>query len=368
MVLCLCPKDFNFIPIEFNPTPGFRFDFTTYDEKTFICLSSNVKFKYIVISRENTDIDVSNLILSRASCVAMSSGFDLYALTSEEGLYLQLMQRVSEKGAFKPDRTGVGTNSTFGERLEFSLRNGVIPVMTTKKVYFRGVVEELLWFLRGSTDTKELERLGVNFWNQNGSKKNLEKLGFVNRSEGDLGPVYGFQWRHWGKTYVDTHTRNGKGEDQIRNLIDGLKNNPYSRRHILSAWNVSDLSKMALPPCHVCCQFYVSTERELSCMLFQRSADLFLGVPFNIVSYALLTHILAKMTQLKPGKLIMNFGDTHVYVNHKDAVREQCFRSVENNFPTVVLPDDISLETISSENIHLINYIAQPKISAEMAV
>ena len=368
MVNCLCPKGFVYIPIEFNPTPEYNFDFTTYDDDTFIASSTSVKFKYIVISRATFHVDVSNVVLNRATCVAMSSEFDLYALMSEEELYLQLMQRVCEQGAFKPDRTGVGTHSTFGERLEFSLRNGVIPVMTTKKVFFRGVVEELLWFLRGSTDTKELERLGVHFWNQNGSKQNLDKLGFSYRSEGDLGPVYGFQWRHWGKTYVDPQNRTGRGVDQIRALIDGLITDPHSRRHILSAWNVSDISRMALPPCHVCCQFYVSPEKELSCMLFQRSADLFLGVPFNIASYALLTHIVAKLTNLKPGKLVMNFGDTHVYVNHRDAVREQCSRSVEQNFPSVVLPDDISLETLSSENIHLENYNAQPRISAEMAV
>ena len=222
--------------------------------------------------------------------------------------------------------------------------------------------------MRGNTDSNDLHRTGVTIWNQNGSARNLENLGFATRAEGDLGPVYGFQWRHWGKTYIDPNTRKGDGVDQLSNLIHGLIHEPHSRRHVLSAWNVSDLKQMVLPPCHMCCQFYVSTDSELSCMMFQRSADLFLGVPFNIASYALLTHLLAKMTRLKPGKLIINFGDAHVYSNHLDAVKEQCARVVTHNFPRVELSDAITLETLSSDDIKLSGYHPQPKIKAKMAL
>lgn len=365
---CLIPKHF---PIhvcdEFSP----KFDeLTVYDEDSLIAQVVDIKNAYIVVDTSQHSSKLYNIILTRCTCVQQTTDdrFQLYRLQSEEGAYLQLLKNVYTYGEHKPDRTGTGTVSTFGERLEFSLRNNTLPLLTTKSVYFKGVVEELLWFLRGSTDSQQLNSTGVKIWNQNGSLKNLNMLGFTNRVEGDLGPVYGFQWRHWGKTYIDPNTRTGAGVDQIADLIHGLQHEPHSRRHILSAWNVSDLKQMVLPPCHMCCQFYVSMNGELSCMMFQRSADLFLGVPFNIASYALLTHLLAKMTNLQPGKLVINFGDTHIYNNHLDAVKEQCSRTITNNFPKIHIADEITLESLSFSDIELIDYHHQPKISAVMAV
>lgn len=208
--------------------------------------------------------------------------------------YLELIGKIIERGQEKTDRTGVGTYSLFGEMMRFDLQRS-FPLLTTKKVFWKGVVEELLWFLRGSTDGRLLSDKGVRIWDGNGSREFLDKLGFQERREGDLGPVYGFQWRHFGAAYQNCDTDyTGKGIDQIKELIDQLQQNPDSRRHIVSAWNVSDLKKMALPPCHVLFQFYVSQGR-LSCMLYQRSCDVGLGIPFNIASYALLTTLIAKV-------------------------------------------------------------------------
>lgn len=213
---------------------------------------------------------------------------------NQEQQYLDLIRDVIERGEDKEDRTGVGTRSTFGNMMRFDLSQ-TFPLLTTKKVFWKGVVEELLWFLRGSTDGKALSDLGVKIWDGNGSREFLDNLGFKNRRVGDLGPVYGFQWRHFGAEYVDCDTDyTGKGVDQISQLVERIKRDPDSRRHIVSAWNVADLSKMALPPCHVLFQFYVANGK-LSCMLYQRSCDIGLGIPFNIASYALMTMMIARV-------------------------------------------------------------------------
>ncbi|XP_017761629.1 PREDICTED: putative bifunctional dihydrofolate reductase-thymidylate synthase [Eufriesea mexicana] len=203
----------------------------------------------------------------------------------EEYQYLNLINKVIKKGVKKSDRTGVGTLSIFGTQMRFNLRNNIIPLLTTKRVFWRGVVEELLWFIRGSTNAKEL------------SEK--DSSGFTDREEGDLGPVYGFQWRHFGAKYIDMHADyNGQGIDQLKDVIKKLQYSPNDRRIIMTAWNPADISQMALPPCHCLVQFYVN-DKELSCQLYQRSADMGLGVPFNIASYCLLTHMLAHITNLK---------------------------------------------------------------------
>ena len=215
----------------------------------------------------------------------------------EEQQYLDLVRKIIETGALKTDRTGVGTYSLFGTTMRYDLEHS-FPLLTTKKVFWKGVVEELLWFLRGSTDGKLLSEKGVKIWDGNGSREFLDNLGFKDRREGDLGPVYGFQWRHFGAQYVDCDTNyKGQGVDQIQQVIEMIKKNPDSRRLIVNAWNVKDLPLMALPPCHVMFQFYVENGR-LSCLLYQRSCDIGLGVPFNIASYALLTCLIAKVGQV----------------------------------------------------------------------
>ena len=222
--------------------------------------------------------------------------------------YHDLLKEVLYHGTESEDRTGTGTVSLFSPKeMHFDLRHG-FPLVTTKKVFWKGVVEELLWFLRGETNIKSLVDKGVHIWDEWADK------------DGNLGPVYGAQWRDWGGFDKKTF-----GIDQIANLIQGIKDDPFSRRHIISAWNVADLDRMALAPCHCFFQVYVRDGR-LSLKLYQRSADLFLGVPFNIASYALLTHLLAHQTGLKPGKFIHSFGDAHIYLNHMDQVQQQLRR------------------------------------------
>ena len=219
---------------------------------------------------------------------------DVFNTRHEEYQYIDLVKDIIKRGNRKDDRTGVGTLSTFGNIMRFDLSQ-TFPLITTKRVFWKGVVEELLWFLRGSTDGRLLSEKGVKIWDGNGSREFLDNMGFYDRREGDLGPVYGFQWRNFGAKYKDCDTDySGKGVDQIQQVIDQIKSNPDSRRHIVNAWNVSDIPSMALPPCHVLFQFYVN-DGKLSCLLYQRSCDIGLGVPFNIASYALLTCLVSKV-------------------------------------------------------------------------
>lgn len=226
-------------------------------------------------------------------------------------------------GKKRSDRTGVGTVSIFGAQMRFDLRNDIFPLLTTKRVFWRAVLEELLWFIKGSTNAKELQDKNVHIWDGNSTREFLDKNGFHDREEGDLGPVYGFQWRHFGAEYKTCHDDyTGKGIDQLNEIIERIRNNPNDRRIIMSAWNVTDIPKMALPPCHCFVQFYVA-DGELSCQLYQRSADMGLGVPFNIASYALLTYMIAHVTGLKPGDFIHTLGDAHVYLTHIEPLKEQ---------------------------------------------
>ena len=282
--------------------------------------------------------------------------------------YLNLIRRVIETGASRGDRTGVGTRSVFHAHMCFPLHD-TFPLFTTKRVYWKGVVEELLWMIRGETDAKALAARGVHIWDANGSREFLDKCGFAGREEGDLGPVYGFQWRHFGAPYGSCHDDyTGQGVDQLAGVIRAIRTNPTSRRIVMSAWNASAIASMALPPCHVMCQFYVQ-DGALSCQMYQRSADLGLGVPFNVASYSLLTCMLAHHCGLAPGVFHHVIGDAHVYNNHIDALRKQLERTPKP-FPRVRVsaPPDRALSEYSSGDIVLVGYKSHPRIKMEMAV
>ncbi len=261
--------------------------------------------------------------------------------------YLELLDTVLHQGISKSDRTGTGTRSIFGWQMRFNLNDG-FPLLTTKKVHTRSIFYELLWFLRGETNISYLNAHGVSIWDEWADKN------------GELGPVYGSQWRSW-------KTTGGHSIDQISNLIDGITNNPDSRRHIVSAWNVGEINNMALPPCHSLFQFYVA-DNKLSCQLYQRSADIFLGVPYNIASYALLTMMVAQVTKLELGDFVHTFGDAHLYDNHIEQAKEQLSRDVRS-LPSVTLnPSITSVFDFTYEDIEVIDYNPHPHISAPIAV
>ncbi|MFO7481022.1 thymidylate synthase [Oceanibaculum nanhaiense] len=261
--------------------------------------------------------------------------------------YLDLLRHVRQTGTYKADRTGTGTYSVFGYQMRFDLAEG-FPLVTTKKLHVKSIIHELLWFLQGDTNIAYLKRNGVSIWDDWADEK------------GELGPVYGHQWRSWP-------TPDGGSIDQIGQLIDQIRTNPDSRRLIVSAWNVADVGRMALPPCHCLFQFYVA-DGKLSCQLYQRSADIFLGVPFNIASYALLTLMVAQVTGLKPGEFIHSFGDAHLYANHVEQADLQLTRT-PYPLPTMRLNPDVgSLFDFVYEDFTLENYQAHPHIKAPVAV
>ena len=281
--------------------------------------------------------------------------------------YLDLLHTVRNQGEMRgEERTGVGTRSRFMSWLNFDLREG-FPLLTTKKVAFKSVLSELLWFIEGSQNERRLAEIHYGkprtelrdkktIWTANADNQG-KALGHYNTEDNkDLGPVYGLQWRNWD------------GIDQLANVIEGIKNSPQSRRHILSAWNVSDLDKMALPPCHTFSQFYVNNQGELNCNLYQRSADLFLGVPFNIASYALLTHMIAHVCGLKVGEYYHTIGDGHIYNNHIDAVDEQLARK-SKKFPQLkIIGDHKTIDDFTMDSFEIVGYDPHPFIKAPMAV
>lgn len=284
----------------------------------------------------------------------------------EEYQYLHLLQKVIDTGVYKQDRTGVGTLSIFGASMKFNLRNNSFPLITTKKTYWKGIVEELLWFIKGSTNAKELTDKGVRIWEANGSREYLDSIGLHDRETNDLGPIYGFQWRHFGEKYTTMHEKYTGGIDQLAKLIKDIKENPNSRRHIMSAWNPVDLDKMALPPCHVLTQFYVNNG-ELSCQMYQRSADMGLGVPFNIASYSLLTCIIAKCCGLVPGDFIHIIGDCHIYSNHINAIKEQLVRK-PYPFPKLMISKKDNIDNYEFNDFELIDYKSGDILKMDMSI
>jgi thymidylate synthase len=261
--------------------------------------------------------------------------------------YLALMRHVRDNGILKADRTGTGTTSVFGYQMRFDLSKG-FPVVTTKKLHLRSIIYELLWFLKGDTNIRYLQKNGVSIWNE-----------WAN-SQGELGPVYGSQWRSWP-------TANGQHIDQISQIIEQIKHNPDSRRIIVSAWNVAEIDNMALPPCHAFFQFYVA-DGKLSCQLYQRSADIFLGVPFNIASYALLLQMIAQVTGLEPGTFVHTLGDAHIYLNHIEQSKLQISRT-PYKLPTMKInPDVKNIFDFKFEDFELVGYEAHPHIKGAISV
>ena len=304
--------------------------------------------------------------------------------------YHDALEYVLKNGTTTVDRTGVGTIRTFGQQLTFDLSEG-FPAVTTKKLAWKSVVSELLWFIEGSDDDKRLKE--ILHGDRNSTKNtiwtaNANALYWKSKSkfDGDLGRIYGVQWRHWrkyiprdlgvykdefGNAYRRTSTTQVTEIDQLKQLVFNLQNDPFSRRHILTAWNVGELDQMALPPCHCFAQFFVEQDGDdykLSCQMYQRSCDLFLGVPFNIASYSLLTHMIAQVCDMKVGKFIHVLGDSHIYLNHVDQVKEQLSRE-HYNLPTLKLNPDIKdIDKFKMSDIELVNYVSHPSISAAMAV
>jgi len=261
--------------------------------------------------------------------------------------YLNLLEHLLENGVKREDRTGTGTLGCFGYQMRFDLSEG-FPVLTTKKLHLRSIIHELLWFLKGDTNISYLKENGVRIWDDWADE------------DGNLGPVYGYQWRSWPNP-------DGTSTDQISKLIEQIKTNPYSRRHVISAWNPSFIDEMALPPCHCLFQFHVS-EGKLNCQLYQRSADTFLGVPFNIASYALLTMMMAQVCDLEPGDFVHSFGDVHLYTNHLTQTHEQLSRT-PGKLPTMILNPDIkNLFDFTYDDFTLLDYVAEPNIKAPISV
>jgi thymidylate synthase len=287
--------------------------------------------------------------------------------------YHDSLKHILKNGEVRSDRTGTGTKGVFGYQMRFDLRHE-FPAITSKRLAWRPVVAELLWFLEGSTDERRLAEIlhgtrdpeKTTIWTANALNQ-AAALGYeVNNNTRELGPIYGGQWRSWG---CDSY-RSGPHTDQIESLIKNLRHDPFSRRHIINAWNVGDIPGMALPPCHALVQFHVNTKNELSCQLYQRSADMFLGIPFNIASYSLLTHIVAEIVGLKVGDFVHTLGDAHIYLNHVDQVEEQLARP-DRDLPQILIPQLSSLSDVLASQVDdykLVGYDPHPAIHGKMAV
>jgi thymidylate synthase len=297
----------------------------------------------------------------------------------EELEYLRLLGNISNNGSERSDRTGVGTYSIFGAQLRFSLANNIVPMLTTKKIFSKSVIEELLFFLRGETDTTKLEEKGVNIWHGNTTREFLDNRGLHDLPAGDMGKGYGYEWRNFGGKITSNKYDNNKpsptnryaeGVDQLQQVINTLKTNPTDRRIIISAWNPKDLPEAALPPCHIMVQFYAD-KNQLSSQFYMRSVDSFLGLPFNILSYAVLTRIIAETVGMKAKELIFVGGDTHIYKSHLGAVMEQLTRE-PFDFPTMIIDKQLSnvqdIENLQFSDFKFENYQCCPAIKAEMCI
>jgi len=270
--------------------------------------------------------------------------------------YLDGLRKILEEGVDRPDRTGVGTRALFGLQMRYNLADG-FPVVTTKKLAFKSMTAELLWFIRGSRDVRELQQLGSHIWDANAHADYWTPRA---QFEGDVGRIYGVQWRSW-------RTPDGREIDQLKQVIEGIRTKPYSRRHVVTAWNPGELEEMALPPCHILYQFFVANG-TLSLHMFQRSCDMFLGVPFNIASYSLLLHMVAQVTGLKPGEFVHTLSDAHIYQNHFEQVKAQLARKPKS-LPTLRLNPEIKdIDAFTMDDIRLENYHPHPAIRAPMAV
>ncbi|KAL3663915.1 hypothetical protein V7S43_010804 [Phytophthora oleae] len=330
----------------------------TVTKKSEVKEENGVQFQFVEWERKHGDV----------------SAVEFMTLTDnttphEEMQYVDLVRKILTEGAKRGDRTGTGTLSVFGAQMRFSLRNDVFPLLTTKRVFWRGVAEELLWFISGDTSAHTLQQKQIHIWDGNGSREYLDSRGLQDREVGDLGPVYGFQWRHFGAKYTSMHADyTGQGVDQLAEVIHKLRTNPTDRRIVLSAWNPADLNEMALPPCHMFCQFYVA-DGELSCQMYQRSADMGLGVPFNIASYALLTRLVAQVAGLKPGEFVHVIGDAHVYLNHVEPLQKQLKRT-PRAFPTLHINSKktSSIDDFKFEDFEVSNYNPHGTIKMAMSV
>ena len=293
---------------------------------------------------------------------------------NNEQVYIDALTHVLQHGKERPDRTGTGTLSVFGHQMRFDISEHV-PLLTTKQMPWKHCVKELLWFLRGETDVSILQEQGVKIWNGNSSREFLDARSLHELEEGDIGPGYGFQWRHFGAPYRGAKASyTGQGIDQIQQVLDMLRNDPFSRRIFFTAWNAADIDCMALPPCHLSTQFYVEQDadgvRHLSCHMYQRSVDMFLGEPWNIFSYTCLTYLFAKLTGMQPKELIISTGDTHIYQNHLEQVKEQVTRTPFPP-PRLKISDSVmtkTLEQIDIADFELSDYQHHSAIKATMSV
>lgn len=324
---------------------------------------SHLKKMLIIFQRHG--INIVDIFLFRAIIVVQLT------MKGELG-YLKLVRNVLQKQYTSPNRTGTPTLSIFGAQMRFDLRNKTLPMMTTKFVSFDHVAKELLWFMRGDTNQKNLERAGVSIWKANATREFLDSRGLHHYKENEtLGPIYGFQWRHFNAKYIDANTDySNQGFDQLKHVIETIKKDPSSRRIIMSAWNASCINEMALPPCHVLVQFYVDTlTNELSSHLYQRSGDLMLGVPYNITSYSLLTHIIARICGLKTGEFVHSIGDVHIYEDHIPNAKIQVER-LPLPPPTLEISNKMSLDVddIDIRDFQIQNYKFYPKLAYKMAV
>jgi len=325
-----------------------------------------VQFKFCIYKNNNNIMDSIFPYIEYTNTIKTSAFTDFQSI-KQENQYLELMQDILTNGKSRIDRTNTGIISVFGRQLRFDIRKE-FPILTTKRIYWKGVVEELIWFLKGNTNINHLIEKNVHIWDGNSTREYLDSINLLDREERDAGPIYGFQWRHFGAEYTNMHANyQDKGIDQVKDCINLIKNNPTSRRIIMSAWNPQAMKDMCLPPCHVMYQFYVNEDDEVSCHMYQRSADVFLGLPFNIASTALLTNIMANLTDKKPGEIIISLGDTHIYNNHIQQCNTQLDRK-PRPLPKLNINKKLDLDTLHFDDFQLNDYSPYPSIKAQMAV